>query len=69
VEPVLLNTPNIWDTIIFSWTWAYNASMSMKNYNSFPEAGELLLKNDWEIEEIRKRQNVEDIWRNEIEVI
>lgn len=69
VEPVLLNTPNVWDTIIFSWTWAYNASMSMKNYNSFPEAGELLLKNDGEIVEIRKRQNVEDIWRNEIEVI
>lgn len=69
VEPVLLNDPQIWDTIVFDGTWAYNASMSMKNYNSFPEAGELLLKNDGEIVEIRKRQNVEDIWRNEIEII
>jgi diaminopimelate decarboxylase len=69
VEPVLLNDPQIGDTIIFEWTWAYNASMSMKNYNSFPEAGELLLKNNWEIVEIRKRQKLEDIWKNEIEVI
>jgi len=69
VEPVLLNDPQIGDTIVFEWTWAYNSSMSMKNYNSFPEAGELLLKNNWKIFEIRKRQNLEDIWKNEIEVI
>jgi hypothetical protein len=43
--------------------------MSMKNYNSFPEAGELLLKNDGKIVEIRKRQDLNDIWKNEIEVI
>ena len=69
VEPILLNDPEIGDTIIFEWTGAYNSSMSMKNYNSFPEAGELLLKNNWEIVEIRKRQNLEDIWKNEIEVV
>lgn len=69
VEPVLLNDPKIGDTIVFDGTWAYNSSMSMKNYNSFPEAGELLLKNNWEIVEMRKRQNLEDIWKNEIEVI
>jgi diaminopimelate decarboxylase len=69
VEPVLLNDPQVGDTIIFEWTWAYNASMSMKNYNSFPEAGELLLKNNWELVEMRKRQYLEDIWKNEIEVI
>jgi diaminopimelate decarboxylase len=43
---VLLNDPQIGDTIVFDGTGAYNSSMSMKNYNSFPEAGELLLKNN-----------------------
>lgn len=69
VEPVKLNDPQIWDVIVFRWVWAYNSSMSMKNYNSFPEAGELLEKSDWEILEIRKRQTLEDIWKNEIGVI
>jgi hypothetical protein len=41
----------------------------MKNYNSYPEAGELLLRENGEIVEIRKRQTLEDIWRNEVEVI
>ena len=69
IETISLPKVSIWDPIIIEGTWAYNASMSMKNYNSFPEAGELLMKNDGEIVEIRKRQNLEDIWRNEIEVI
>jgi len=43
--------------------------MAMKHYNSFPESGELLLRTDGSIVEIRKRQKVEDIWRNEVEII
>lgn len=69
IEPVTLPKANIWDTIVIDWVWAYNSSMSMKNYNSFPEAWELLIKTNWEIVEIRKRQKLEDIWRNELEVI
>jgi hypothetical protein len=49
--------------------WAYNSGMAIKNYNSFPESGELLLREDWEIVEIRARQSIEDIWKNEKEVI
>lgn len=69
IETIKLPKVSIWDSIVIEGTWAYNASMSMKNYNSFPEAGELLLTNSWEIVEIRKRQNLEDIWKNEVEVI
>ncbi len=69
LEPVSLNTPSVWDVIVFDGTWAYNSSMSMKNYNSFPEAWEVLIKKSWEIVEIRKREKPEDVWRNEIEVI
>jgi diaminopimelate decarboxylase len=69
IEPILLPKVSIWDTVVIEWTGAYNASMSMKNYNSYPEAGELLIRENWDIVEIRKRQNLEDIWKNEVEVI
>jgi diaminopimelate decarboxylase len=69
IEVIELPKVSIWDTIIFESTWAYNSSMSMKNYNSFPEAWEVLIRSNWEIHEIRKREKFEDIWRNEVEVI
>lgn len=40
--------------------------MSTKNYNSYPEAGELLIRENGEIVEIRAREKPEEIWRNEI---
>lgn len=69
IETVELNKASVWDIIVFDGTWAYNSSMSMKNYNSFPEAWEILIRKSWEIVEIRKREKPEDVWRNEIEVI
>jgi diaminopimelate decarboxylase len=63
-----LNLASIWDLVVIDWVWAYNSSMSMKNYNSFPESWELMIKNNWEVVEIRKRQKVEEIWRNEISI-
>lgn len=68
IETVKLPKANIWDTIVFSWVWAYNSSMSMKNYNSFPESWELFLKENWEIFEIRKREKLDEIWRNEVNI-
>ena len=69
IESRRLNKASIWDLVIIDWVWAYNSSMSMKNYNSFPESAELLLRKNGEIAEIRKRQELKDIWRNEIDVI
>ena len=69
LEPSKLPKVSIWDTLVIEWTWAYNSSMSMKNYNSFPESGEVMIMSNNEIKEIRKRQIPEDIWKNEIEVI
>lgn len=69
IEPRVLNKAAAWDSIVIDWTWAYNSSMSMKNYNSFPEAWEIMIRSSWNIVEIRKRQNPEDIWKNEIEVV
>ncbi|MDP2090068.1 MAG: diaminopimelate decarboxylase [Candidatus Gracilibacteria bacterium] len=69
IETVELNKASVGDIIVFDGTGAYNSSMSMKNYNSFPEAGEILIRKSGEIVEIRKREKPEDVWRNEIEVI
>lgn len=69
IETITLPKVNIWDTLVVEWTGAYNSSMSMKNYNSFPEAGEILIRTNGDIVEIRRRQIPEDIWKNEIDVI
>lgn len=68
IETRALPKAKIGDTIIFSGVGAYNSSMSMKNYNSFPESGELFLKGNGEIIEIRKREKLEEIWRNEVNI-
>jgi len=68
IEEISLPIANIWDIIIFEWTGAYNSSMSMKNYNSFPEVWELLIKNGGKILEIRKREKDKNIYSNEINI-
>ena len=45
---------------------AYGAAMSSKNYNSFLEAAEVLLRNDGSFELIRKRQTLEHMLQNEM---
>jgi diaminopimelate decarboxylase len=39
--------------------------MSTKNYNSFPEAPEVLLRRDGQFALIRRRQSLEQILQNE----
>lgn len=68
IEEVSLPEAKIGDIIIFWWVGAYNSSMSMKNYNSFPEIWELFLTKSWEIKEIRKKQKLDNIWKNEINI-
>jgi len=69
IEPRTLNTASTGDLMVVDGVGAYNASMSMKNYNSFPEAGELMLRSDGSIVEIRSRQTLEQIYQNEISVV
>lgn len=45
---------------------AYCAGMSTKNYNSFPEAPEVLLRRDGRFSLIRRRQSLEQILQNEL---
>ena len=69
IDPVSFVTPRIWDLVEIRSCGAYNAAMSMKNYNSFPEAWELFLKSDGKIVEMRCRQDLEEIWKNERHII
>ena len=69
IETRELPEAHIGDYLVVDGVGAYNAGMAIKNYNSFPESGELLLRENGEIVEIRKRESVEEIWRNEREVI
>mmetsp|Transcript_6887 Transcript_6887/g.13270 ORF Transcript_6887/g.13270 Transcript_6887/m.13270 type:complete len:428 (+) Transcript_6887:362-1645(+) len=53
------------DICVVEGSGAYCSAMATKNYNSFPEAGEVMIVAG-KAHLIRKRQAVEDIWANEV---
>lgn len=68
LAPRTLTKAKIGDILIIEWAWAYGAAMSTHGYNSFPEAGEVLLRENGDIVEIRTRASEVDIWRNEKDI-
>lgn len=66
LKPRKLTKAEIGDYVVIEGAGAYCSSMSSKNYNSFPESSELLLKENGEICIIRKRQSLDQIIQNEI---
>ncbi|MEX0322221.1 MAG: diaminopimelate decarboxylase [Puniceicoccaceae bacterium] len=56
----------IGDLALVGGAGAYSSAMSAKNYNSFPEVAEVMLKTDGGYALIRRRQPLEQIWENEI---
>ncbi|EQA37544.1 putative diaminopimelate decarboxylase [Leptospira inadai serovar Lyme str. 10] len=58
--------PKIGDLVVMEGAGAYCSSMSVKNYNSYPETPEILFDTDGAYKLIRKRQNLEQIVQNEI---
>ena len=60
-----LRKAEIGDFAIMDGSGAYCAGMSTKNYNSFPEAPEVLVDEDDKVHLIRARQPMEQIWQNE----
>jgi len=69
IETRSLPKASIGDILVIDGVGGYNSGMAIKNYNSFPESWELLLRENGEVLEIRARQEIEDIWKNEREVI
>ncbi|KAJ1432778.1 diaminopimelate decarboxylase [Ochromonadaceae sp. CCMP2298] len=62
----LMATAAIGDLISIEGSGAYCSSMSTKNYNSFPEAPEVMLDTDGQVHLIRRRQTVEHMLENEV---
>jgi diaminopimelate decarboxylase len=64
--PRTLTETKVGDALWIGGSGAYCASMSAKNYNSFPEAAEILVSRDGTFHEIRQRQTLDQIVANEI---
>ncbi len=56
----------IGDLCVIEGVGAYCASMSAKNYNSFPDAPEVLLCENGDLRLIRKRQTLDQVVENEV---
>ena len=66
LAPRNLPRGEIGDFCIIESAGAYCSSMSAKNYNSFPEAAEVLKKEDGTLAFIRKRQTFDQMIENEV---
>jgi diaminopimelate decarboxylase len=64
--PRALPKARIGDLCVIEGAGAYCSSMTAKNYNSFPEAAEVLRRESGELVLIRRRQTLEQIVENEI---
>ncbi|MDR2590670.1 MAG: hypothetical protein LBC71_06770 [Oscillospiraceae bacterium] len=58
--------PHIEDIVVIGGVGAYCSSMSPHNYNSHPQAPEVLLTSEGELKLIRKQQTLEQMLENEI---
>jgi len=67
--PREMTEAKIGDIVVIGGAGAYCSGMSTKNYNSFPEAAEVLICNDGKIKGIRERQSLDQIIINELKII
>jgi len=66
LAPRRTRRPKIGDLVVVGGAGAYCAAMSTINYNSYPQAPEVMLEADGSFRLLRKRQRPEDVWANEI---
>ena len=66
LAPRVLHEAFIGDLLVIGGAGAYCSGMSTKNYNSFPEAAEVLLAIDGSLRLIRKRQTLDQMLANEL---
>ena len=64
--PQLISETEPGDLLVVERAGGYCSSMNMKNFNSFPEAPEVLRRKDGSFELIRKRQTLEQMTQNEV---
>jgi diaminopimelate decarboxylase len=65
LDPAVLRTTEIGDFLVVERAGSYCSSMNMKNFNSYPEAAEVLRRTDGSFTLIRARQTLEQMIVNE----
>jgi diaminopimelate decarboxylase len=66
LAPRTSRKPNIGDLVVIGGAGAYCAAMSTINYNSYPQSPEVMLETDGSFRLLRKRQDPEAVWANEV---
>jgi diaminopimelate decarboxylase len=66
LHPRTLVEARVGDALVIGGTGAYCSAMCCKNYNSFPESAEVLLRKNGEMKLIRERQTLDHMLANEI---
>lgn len=61
-----LPVPAVGDPVVIDGAGAYCSSMPSKNYNSFPECAEVMLRTSGEFQLIRRRQTMDQMLQNEM---
>jgi diaminopimelate decarboxylase len=64
--PRTVPRPDIGDLVLIGGAGAYCAGMAMINYNSYPQAPEIMLERDGALRLLRKRQSLEQVVTNEL---
>ncbi len=66
LAPRWVSRPRIGDLVVVGGAGAYCAAMSTINYNSYPQAPEVMLEPDGALRLLRRRQTLEQVWANEL---
>lgn len=66
LAPRRVTRPQVGDLVVVGGAGAYCAAMATINYNSYPQAPEILREPDGELRLLRRRQQLEQVWENEI---
>ena len=65
LAPRWVPRPRVGDLVVVGGAGAYCSAMSTLNYNSYPQAAEVMLERDGSLRLIRERQTLEQILQNE----
>ena len=66
LAPRWVPKPEIGDLVVVGGAGAYCAAMSTINYNSYPQAPEVMLEADGTLTLLRRRQSLDQVWANEV---
>jgi diaminopimelate decarboxylase len=66
LAPRRVTRPRIGDLAVVGGAGAYCAAMSTINYNSYPQAPEIMLEPDGALRLLRRRQELAQVWGNEV---